>query len=103
MARNHIFMCYMAEAHLIDGQFDAAVSSAKKTILLRPDYLEAHIILASSLGYLERSSEARQAFDGVLKIEPNFKINNSNLHQFRKQIHIDLLADGLRRAGLLER
>jgi len=54
-----MYIVQLALAHLCAGRFDKAVENAQEAIRHRHDFFEAHLVLASALGHLERQDEAQ--------------------------------------------
>jgi TolB-like protein len=92
-----------ALAHFVAGQFEDAVSSARKALSHNPRFTRTMRVLAASLVELGRGNEARQVIQEILAIEPNL-----SLTKFRERVrHMDegvwiRYAAALRRAGLPE-
>jgi len=81
------------------GNYENAVEWAKAAISVMPDFPGAWRYLASSLGHLNRKSEARVAVNGLLHISPhdNLELINARLPSVRKA-RLAQFVDGLRKA-----
>jgi adenylate cyclase len=90
----------MALALIELGRFDEAIVAGKKTQRQKPSYPPAHYCLASAFAHLGRDAEAREAAARLLQVDPAFTI--SARMGRRRQAHMKLLIEGLRKAGLPE-
>ena len=90
----------MALALIELRRFDEAIVAAKKAQRQRPSYPPAHYCLASAFAHLGRDAEAREAAARLLEVDPAFTI--SARMGRRRQAHMKLLIEGLRKAGLPE-
>ena len=82
------------------GRFDEAVSAAKKAVRQNPLYPVTYRCLASALAHLGREAEASEAVDGLLELEPDFRISERVARG--DALGLQLYIDGLRKAGLPE-
>ena len=85
------------------GCLEEAVACYRESLKRESGYLAPYVNLASALGQLGRLTEAREVGKDVLRHEPNFSIAayTSGL-SYRNPADIDLISDGLRKAGLPE-
>ena len=95
--QNHLYLAQLALAHLCAGRYDRAAEYARDAIRRRHDFIESHIALASSLGYLDRPDEARAALEGF---EDSATAYVERHVVYAQQVK-DLVLAGLRRADLL--
>jgi TolB-like protein len=92
-----------ALAHMLAGSYDLASLWASKALRELPSFVLAAGIVAASEALAGRKSEAAHAIRNLRQLDPTLRI--SNLHdwvQLRRPNDLELLADGLRRAGLPE-
>jgi TolB-like protein/Flp pilus assembly protein TadD len=86
--------------HYRKGQFDEALTEAKQIQL--PQFYGTHMVQAAIYGKLGRQAEARAAVTRLLELRPNYAAEMRD--DFRSRHYtdalIDMLADGLRQAGL---
>jgi TolB-like protein/cytochrome c-type biogenesis protein CcmH/NrfG len=61
----YMFSLGMAYFHL--NRYDKAISALKKSLLLNPDFITAHMYLASSYGHLGKETETHAVFKEILK------------------------------------
>ncbi len=96
--QSHLYLTQLALAKLGAERYEDAAEHAREAIRLKPDFLEAQIALASSLGHLNHS------VDGVKAIEEirDMAIHSIETHIFFAQDLKDRVIDGLRKAGLPE-
>jgi TolB-like protein/Tfp pilus assembly protein PilF len=90
-----------AIAHLFAGRFDEASSWAEKALGESPGFVVAGGILAASHALAGRMEEARLAMQQLRRANPALRVSSSkNWFPLRRAEDVELLADGLRRAGL---
>jgi adenylate cyclase len=82
------------------GRFDEAIVAGKKAQRQNPSFPPASFCLASAFAHLGRDGEAREAAARLLETDPAFTI--SARMGRRRQSHLKLLIEGLRKAGLPE-
>ena len=82
------------------GHYEQAVDWAERSIGRASHHLHAHLVLAASLGYLDRREEARAALDECERIRPGFSGSLTELRSYRTEEGFARLRDGLRKAGL---
>jgi tetratricopeptide (TPR) repeat protein len=93
----------LAHAYLTQGEFDAAISCARKALLYNPRYGPGLRFLAAGLAKLGRRDEAAAAVHRLLRIEPQLTLSSLRARvMFMDESVWDKLADGLRLAGLPE-
>ncbi|WP_221939283.1 hypothetical protein, partial [Mycobacterium sp. KBS0706] len=86
--------------HYRKDEFDEALTQAKQIQL--PQFYGTHLVLAAIYGKLGRQEEAQAAVARLLELRPNYAAEMRD--DFRSRHYtdalIDMLADGLRQAGL---
>jgi adenylate cyclase len=83
------------------GRFEEAVSAYKKALLRGTDDILPHLGLANTYIAMGREKEARIEAGEVLRINPNFSLDNyAKLLYHKDQSLIDRNIDALRKAGL---
>jgi adenylate cyclase len=90
----------MGRAFIELRRFDEAIVVGKKTQRQSPSYVGAYSCLASAFAHLGRDAEAREAAARLLQVDPAFTI--AARMGRRRQSHVKLLIEGLRKAGLPE-
>jgi adenylate cyclase len=81
-------------------RFDEAIVAGKKAQRQNPSFPPASFCLTSAFAHLGRDGEAREAAARLLETDPAFTI--SARMGRRRQSHLKLLIEGLRKAGLPE-
>jgi TolB-like protein/Flp pilus assembly protein TadD len=81
-------------------RFDEAVATARKAIRQNPLYPFSHRCLASALAHLGCEAEVKEAVDGLLELDPDFRISERVARSGASGLH--LYVDGLRKAGFRE-
>ena len=61
--RNYIVQTHLAVAKICVGNYEEAAKFVREATRQRSDYIESHVVLATALGYLDRTDEAIQAVD----------------------------------------
>ncbi len=98
--RLHLAFGGMGMALIELGRFDEAIVAGKKAQRQNPSFPVAYLCLASAFAQLGRDAEAREAAARLLEIDPPFTL--SARMGRRRQSHLKLLMEGLRKAGLPE-
>jgi adenylate cyclase len=91
----------LSTAYRMVGRFDEAVEQAKKAAEREPEIQWIYLSLASACILAGREAEARAAAAEVLKINPQFSLEQyGETLPFRDRSFIDRTIDALRKAGL---
>ena len=98
--RLHLMFVGMGMAFIELRRFDEAIVAGKKAQRQNPSFPPASFCLASAFAHLGRDGEAREAAARLLETDPAFTI--SARMGRRRQSHMKLLIEGLRKAGLPE-
>lgn len=89
------------DAHRHEKTYEEAIAAYKEALNLNPDYLVAHIGLASVYSLLDREAEARSEVAEVLRIDPKFSLEGyTDALFFKDRTHREMVIDSLRKAGL---
>ncbi len=98
------FLTMRAWAHLMLRQYEEAERWASKAARLPHAVFWAQATHTSILGHLGRTEEAQNSLDELLQQKPNFSsaLVKDGLYYYKTPEQIDLLLDGLRKAGLPE-
>ena len=96
-----IYFAALSAAYRMAGQYEEAVAQAKKAVEREPTLLLAHVALTTSCSLAGREEEARVAAAGVLKINPNFSVEQFVMGlPYKDQTKASLAINTLRKAGL---
>ena len=94
-ARRQVFSTQLGLAHLGNGDHDSALRYVEEAIRHQPDFPEAQVALASTLGYLGHIPEARDAIkeagDAAVEMMKSHGIYSDQLKE--------VILGGLRKAG----
>jgi adenylate cyclase len=69
-SRLYVMVTLLARAHLNAGNYQDAVTWAQRAITYRADSLQAHLYMASALGHLGRTEDARAQLEECERIRP---------------------------------
>jgi adenylate cyclase len=95
------YFATLSLAYRLAGQYDEAVEQAKKAVEREPKNGLAHLALVSGCIFSGREEEARAAAAEVLKINPDFSLEEyAKALPFKDRYQVDCAIDGLRKAGL---
>jgi adenylate cyclase len=90
----------LGEAYRMSKRYEDAITEFKKAIRTNPNYLGCHVSLAGCYSLLGRWSEAESAVSEVLKIDPEFSVQDyTKTLPFKKQSDLNSLIQILRKAG----
>ncbi len=93
----------LAFSCLFLGQVDDAISWASKALHQNPKFTVTHRVLAASLGHAGRLDEAHQVVEQLQALVPGLTVTRfGNETRVRHPEYVELLMDGLRKAGLPE-
>ena len=92
---------YIGMAHLAMGRFEAAAAALKRGVVRNPEALWPQVFLAACYGHLGEHTEASAQLAEVRRINPEFSMSSLLNHlPYKNSADVDLLIDGLRKAGL---
>ena len=93
----------LAFCYLFLGQFEEAVSWARKAIHQNPKFTSTHRVLAVSLAHAGRLDEAHEVVAQLQALVPGLTVTRYGKEtRFRYPEYFELLMDGIRKAGLPE-
>ncbi|MCH8842100.1 MAG: adenylate/guanylate cyclase domain-containing protein [SAR324 cluster bacterium] len=92
----------LGHAYFLIAQYDKAVEVLQQGVSRFPDYYRGYLYLAAAYGALGRESEAEMAVAQVLRMRPNFTVEELEpwILQHKNPDHVEHLRNGLRQAGL---
>ncbi len=95
------YTLYVGQACFTMHQFQQALTAIKRSIAHNPESLPAQFYLAACAGQLGEDTVAREAMGEVWRISPDFSYEHVwNMAAYRRADDLDLLIDGLQKAGL---
>jgi adenylate cyclase len=96
-----IYFAASSGAYHTIGRYDEAVEQARKAVKQDPKSQLTQIVLAAACILKGRDEEARGAAAEVLKINPNFSLDQfAKTLPYKDKSRIDRMIDALRKAGL---
>jgi adenylate cyclase len=96
------FLHFLGMAYLLAGKYETAAALLRQRIVLVPRTDFSRALLASALGHLGEFEEARQAWRELKEINPNYGfVEHVGRQPFRREEDVERIADGLRKAQLL--
>jgi adenylate cyclase len=96
-----MFPAVLASAYHGCGQHEEAISTAKASIALNENNVAPYLVLAAANTALGRAEEARQAAQQVLKLKPEFNLEEfADSQPYKKREDLETLLDRLKNAGL---
>jgi adenylate cyclase len=95
------YTLYVGQACFTQHRFKEASVIIARSIVHNPHSLPSHFYLAATYGQLGEKALARDALAQVRKISPDFSIAQARaVAAYRRDEDLNLLLDGLRKAGL---
>jgi adenylate cyclase len=94
---------YAGISHLLLRQYDQALASLNRVVERIPKYVHPYELLAWAYAELDRLDDAREAIKTVLKIKPNFTVQEAaRIMPYRLDEDSNRFLDAMRKAGLPE-
>jgi TolB-like protein len=97
--RNHIYLTYLAEAHLNNRDYAQSVACARKGLQRKSNYAYSYFVLSSALGHLGESKASGEALAECLRIQPGYIDIQRKIHRYRDPADRRHIEDGLRGSG----
>jgi adenylate cyclase len=96
-----IVLHFVAQAHFSLGRYEAAAELLLKRIARTPATDSSRMMLAACYGHLGRADEARAAWAELLKVNPDFSLEQrERVLPYKDPRDFARIADGLAKAGL---
>ena len=96
------FLHFLGMAYLLAGKYETAATLLRQRIVLVPGTDFSRALLASALGHLGEFEEARRVWGELKEINPNYAFaEHVGRQPFRREEDVERIADGLRKARLL--
>jgi adenylate cyclase len=97
------YTLYVGQASFTMHRFEEAASLIRRSIDHNPESLPAHFYLAACYGQLGDEPRARESLAEVQRISPGFSTAQvRQIAAYRRPADLDLLLEGLRKAGLTQ-
>src|SRR5712692_4486446 len=91
----------LGTAYSMTGRYEEAIAPLKRVATFNPNFVFAHLVLASCYAELGREEEARAEAAEVLRINPNFSLEMwRQMIPYKDPAVLERFLAGLRRAGL---
>jgi len=91
----------LAWAYMVMGKYEEAISAAQRAVRIEPDNILARLALVSSYSLLDRETEARAEAGEVLRIDPNWSVDESEKRSaLNNRDKVKTIHDSYRKAGL---
>jgi adenylate cyclase len=96
-----IVLHFIAQANFSLGRYEAAAELLLKRIARTPATDSSRMMLAACYGHLGRADEARAAWAGLLKVNPDFSLEQrARVLPYKDPRDFARITDGLAKAGL---
>ena len=96
-----IVLHFLAQAHFSLGHYEPAAQRLRERIARTPGTDSSRMLLASCYGHLGRMEEARRAWAEMLKINPDFSLEQrARVLPYKDPGDFQRIVDGLTKAGL---
>ena len=98
-----VFLHFLGQARFMCGQFDESVELLQRRLVRKPDTDITRVLLSASYGHLGLIEQAREQWSEVLKVNPSYSLEHRrSVLPFKDPADFEKIANGLRKAGLLE-
>jgi adenylate cyclase len=96
------FLHFLGLAYLLAGKYETAAALLRQRIMLVPNTDFSRAILTSALGQLGEVDAARQVWDELMAINPNYSFaGHIGRQPFKRKEDVERIAEGLNKAGVL--
>ena len=100
-AFQHQYVHFLGTAHFVAGDYETAAAVFRHRIALNPSTDLSRAFLASALGHLGKSEEAREVWRELMEINPRYShVDHIGRLPFRDPADAEKFTLGLRKAGL---
>jgi adenylate cyclase len=98
-----MFLSIAGIAHLFSGRPELALELARRSAALYPDWDSTYWLLVPAYVQLDRPTEARAALAKLMSLSPGLTVSGARERlPIRNRASLDMILDGLRKAGLPE-
>ena len=95
------YLHFLGLAHLLIGNYETAAAMFKERSVLAPETDASRAMLASTLGHLGETEEARRIWRELKEVNPRYVFaDHIGRLPFQRQADIDTITAGLAKAGL---
>lgn len=95
------FMDILAASYKEAGQLDNATAAAREALRIKPDDIDARLVMIDAYQSAGRGERAREIAQEVLAIDPHFFLADwSSRQPYREPAALDRIVESLRTAGL---
>ena len=102
-ATNQQFLHFLGMANLLAGKYETAAAALRERIRLVPNTDFSRSLLASALGYLGQTDEARRVWQELKEINPKYSFQEHlGRLPFRNEEEAQRITEGLKKAGVLD-
>jgi len=96
-----IVLHFLAQANFSLGEYETAAQLLVRRIARTPGTDSSRMLLASCYGYLGRAEDARITWAGLLKVNPDFSLEQrARVLPYKDPADFQRIAEGLAKAGL---
>ena len=97
----NILLHFLAQANFSLGKYETAAQQLLDRIARNPGTDASRMLLASCYGHLGRAQDARAAWAGLLKVNPDFSLmQRAGVLPYKDPRDFERIAEGLAKAGL---
>ena len=97
-----VFLHFQAQAMFQLGRYEDAVASLKRRLVRNPGTDVSRVLLAASYGHLGRFDEAREEWQEVFRVNPDYSLEHRRkVLPYKNPADFELVVDGLRKAALV--
>ena len=97
-----IFLHFQAQAMFQLGRYEDAVASLKRRLVRNPGTDVSRVLLAASYGHLGRFNGAREQWQEVFRVNPEYSLEHRRKAlPYKNPSDFELVVDGLRKAALV--
>ncbi len=97
--RGFYYWTYLGEAHLNNRDYEQAAACSRKGLERSLGHAYPYFVLASALGHLGQTQEAKTFLSECLRIQPKYVDYHEKLHTYRNPADREHIVEGLRKAG----
>lgn len=91
----------LGSAYFYAGRYEEAIAAHKKSLNRAPNDILTHLCLTTAYSWAGRLEEARAQAAEVLRIKPNFSVEErAKIGLYKNQADLERYLEGLRKAGL---